>query len=305
MGSAAVSQRSCELHRRPCDPLERVNVTTAPERQGVQPLGEFEHEGLRFSVRDQGPRDGGVVVLLHGFPQDARAWDEVVPALHSVGLRTLALEQRGYGPHNAPREARSYGLRAIAGDVIAMLDAAGVDRAHLVGHDWGGAVAWHLAGTSDRIISATVLSTPHPAALSWSFTRSLQGLSSYYMALFQLPRLPERALAPRLRSFYLKSGLPDDHAARYADRFADPDTLTGPINWYRALVRHPAKTPRSLVPTTYVWGNKDFALGSVAARRTASYARSEYRFLEIEAGHWLPETHAALVAEEIIHRVQG
>ena len=165
--------------------------------------------------------------------------------------------------------------------------------------------AWHLAGTSERIISTTVLSTPHPAALSWSFSRSLQGISSYYMALFQLPRLPERALAPRLRSFYLKSGLPDSHAARYADRFADPAALTGPINWYRAMVRHPAKTPRSRVPTTYIWGNKDFALGSVAARRTASYARSEYRFLEIGAGHWLPETHAALVAEEIIHRVQG
>ncbi|MGB3258659.1 MAG: alpha/beta fold hydrolase [Ornithinimicrobium sp.] len=279
-------------------------MTTTPERQ-VQRLTEFEHEGLHFSVRDQGPRSGSVVVLLHGFPQDARAWDAVVPVLHAAGLRTLALEQRGYGPDNAPREARSYSLRAIAGDVLAMLDAAGVDRAHLAGHDWGGAVAWHLAGTSDRIISTTVLSTPHPAALTWSFTRSLQGLSSYYMALFQLPALPERALAPRLRSFYLKSGLPDEHAARYADRFADPCALRGPINWYRAMLRHPAKTPRSRVPTTYVWGNKDFALGSVAARRTASYARSEYRFLEIEAGHWLPETHAGLVAHEIVYRVQA
>ncbi len=269
----------------------------------VRRLSEFEHAGLTFAVRDHGPPNGPAVVLLHGFPQDSGTWDDVVPALHAAGLRTLALEQRGYGTNNVPTGARAYGVPAIAGDVLAMLDAAGIERAHVVGHDWGGAIAWHLAGTSPRVLSMTVLSTPHPAALIWSFTHSGQGRSSYYLALFQLPRLPERVLARRLHAFYVKSGLPEHHAARYADRFADPATLTGPMNWYRAMLRHRTKTPRSRVPTTYVWGNRDFALGSAAARHTAHFARSEYRFIEIAAGHWLPETHPGLVAEEIVRRV--
>ncbi|MGC1208406.1 MAG: alpha/beta fold hydrolase [Ornithinimicrobium sp.] len=276
---------------------------TSAQHSRADRLAQFSHDGLTFDVRDEGPQDGPAVVLLHGFPQDSQTWNDVEPLVHTAGLRTLALDQRGYGSDNAPRSARSYGLDAIAGDVLAMLDAAGIDRAHVVGHDWGGAVAWHLAGTSPRVMSMTVLSTPHPAALTWSFTHSRQGLSSYYMALFQVPRLPERLLAPRLHAVYLKSGLPPQHAARYADRFADPATLTGPMNWYRAVPRSRTETPRSWVPTTYIWGNGDFALGRAAAQRTAQYARSEYRFIEVDAGHWLPETHPALVAEEIIRRV--
>ncbi|MGB3828666.1 MAG: alpha/beta fold hydrolase [Ornithinimicrobium sp.] len=279
-------------------------MTTTPQRQARR-LVQFRHDDLTFPVRDDGPHDGPVVVLLHGFPQDSHTWDDVVPVLHAAGLRTMVLDQRGYAGGNSPRGARHYGIPALADDVLAMLDAAGVEHAHVVGHDWGGAIAWYLAGTSDRIVSMTVLSTPHPAALLWSFTHSRQGLSSYYMALFQVPRLPEHLLARRLHTFYVRSGLPAEQAARYAGRFADPATLTGPMNWYRAMLRHRTRTPRSRVPTTYIWGNTDFALGSAAARRTAAFARSEYRFIEIGAGHWLPETHAALVADEILGRVRG
>ncbi len=266
-------------------------------------LSEFVHEGLTFPVHDRGPQHGPVVVMLHGFPQDSSTWDDVAPRLHSAGLRTLAFDQRGYAPHNAPARPSAYSVSSLAADVLVMLEAAGVEHAHLLGHDWGGAIAWHLAGTTSRVDSVTVLSTPHPASLIWSFTHSRQGLSSYYMALFQLPRLPERVLAPRLHDFYIRSGLPEKQAARYADRFADPATLTGPLNWYRAMLRHRTSSPRSRVPTTYIWGNRDFALGSAAARHTAHFVRSEYRFIEVPAGHWLPETHPALVAEEVIHRV--
>lgn len=266
----------------------------------------FEHDGLTFSVDDIGSLDAPAVVLLHGFPQDASAWDEVLPALHDACLRTLTFDQRGYGPANTPHEVRAYGIQDLAGDVVALLDAAGIEVAHVVGHDWGGAVAWHLAGSCPtRLHSVTVLSTPHPAALFWSFTHSRQALSSYYMAAFQLPRLPERFLSPRLFRVYRTSGLPEHHAVRYAERFADPASLTGPINWYRAAVRHRATTRRSRVPTTYLWGRHDFALGAAAAHRTKQYVRSDYRFVETDAGHWIPETHAGVVAEEIVRQVRG
>ncbi len=264
----------------------------------------FTHDGLTFKTDENGPFDGPIVVLLHGFPQDSRAWDDVAPALHEAGLRTLTFDQRGYKPDNTPAGASAYGIPALAGDVLAALDAAGVERAHLVGHDWGGAVAWHLAGTSSRVDSLTVLSTPHPAALKWSFTHSRQALSSYYMALFQLPALPERFLSPRLYGFYRKTGLPRQHATRYAQKFADPATLTGPMNWYRAALRYRSATPKSKVPTTYIWGRNDFALGEAAARRTARHVGAEYRFVEIEAGHWLPETHPDFVAEQIVRQVR-
>lgn len=269
-------------------------------------MDSFCRGSLRFPVLDSGPAGGEAVVLLHGFPQDNTAWGEVAPLLQAAGLRTLAPNQRGYAPGATPRRRRDYGLDALALDIIALLDAAEIEKAHIVGHDWGGAVAWHLAARhADRVTSATILSTPHPAALGWSMLRSNQALMSYYMGLFQLPMLPERVLAPRLYRFYRGSGMPQSPAKRYAQRFATQGSLTGPLQWYRAVPVKRAKTGRSRVPTTYVWGRDDIALGRTAAERTSHYTASTYRYLEVEGGHWLPETHPALVAEEIIRRAEG
>lgn len=142
-------------------------------------MDSFTRAGLTFPVRDAGPADGPAVVLLHGFPQDGSAWDQVTSPLAGAGLRTLVPDQRGYPASATPRGRRAYGLDDLARDVLALLDAADVRRAHVVGHDWGGAVAWHLAARhTDRVTTATVLSTPHPAALLWSLPRSRQALNS-------------------------------------------------------------------------------------------------------------------------------
>lgn len=269
-------------------------------------MDSFSRGELTFPVRDAGGCDRPAVVLLHGFPQDGSAWDQVTPTLVAAGLRTLVPDQRGYAVTATPRGRRSYGLDDLALDVVALLDAAGIQRAHIVGHDWGGAVLWHLASRhANRVRTATVLSTPHPGALVWSLTRSRQALSSSYMAFFQLPQLPERLLAPRLRRFYRRTGLPAEHAERYAVRFAQPRSLTGPLGWYRSVPLHRTTTGRSRVPTTLVWGTGDVALGGVAARRTGHHVRSEYRFVEVDAGHWLPETHPHLVASEVLRHVDG
>jgi pimeloyl-ACP methyl ester carboxylesterase len=113
-------------------------------RQGRR-VDSFRRDGLTFDVRDAGPPDGEPVVLLHGFPQDSAAWDQVSPALHQAGLRTLAPDQRGCSPMARPRGRGRYRLRETTADVLALLDAAGLERAHVVGHDWGGMVAWALA----------------------------------------------------------------------------------------------------------------------------------------------------------------
>ena len=268
----------------------------------------FQRSGLSFDVRDGGPADGEPVVLLHGFPQDSTSWRGVEPVLHGAGLRTLAPDQRGYSPGARPQERRAYVTDQLADDVLALLEAAGLASAHIVGHDWGGAVAWGLAGRHpEQVRSLTVLSTPHPRALLRSFRSSLQGLKSTYMLFFQLPVIPE-AVVPRLgiAGSLRRSGLPAESAAHYAERMTEPGALTGALNWYRAMpysLRQPQ--PRCKVPTTYVWGRRDAFLARFAAEATADFVTGQYRFVEFDGGHWLPETYPEQIGRLIVDQVRA
>jgi pimeloyl-ACP methyl ester carboxylesterase len=287
----------------------------------------FERDGLVFDVRDGGPRDAPVAVLLHGFPQDSTSWSAVEPLLHAAGLRTLAPDQRGYSPGARPSGRSAYALREVSADVVALLDAAGVRQAHLVGHDWGGAVVWDATERyPDRFLSAVPVSTPHPAAFAYALTHGLQAAQSWYMALFQVPVLAEVAVAPTLERTLVASGLPAERARHYAERMREPGALTGALGWYRGaalgvagrLLRRAVPGPLRAVPrraasyrspgprwggpTTYVWGRHDPTLGRTGAERTASCVRGEYRFVEVDGGHWLPETHPHEVAAEIVAR---
>lgn len=273
-------------------------------------LTHFTRQGLRFDVRDEGPEDGPVVILLHGFPQDSTSWDAVVGSLHARGLRTLVPDQRGYSPHARPAGISSYRLDELVADVLALADAAGADRFHLVGHDWGGAVAWQSAhAASNRVATLTVLSTPHPSALGQALRTPGQLVKSWYMAAFQIPEIPERWLAGRIGKMLRGSGVPETAAAHYDRRFATAQDLRGPINWYRAtvpfggLAQPDDDKARIRVPTTYVWGNRDFALGRTAAERTAQHVAGPYRFIELDGGHWLPELHPEQVASAVVERI--
>lgn len=263
-------------------------------------------DDVHLSVRDRGPLDGEPVVLLHGFPQDSSCWDEVVPPLHDAGLRTLVPDQRGYAPSSRPSGVAPYRLEELTADVLALLDAAGLERAHVVGHDWGGVVAWELAARHpDRVSGLTVLSTPHPAAFAWSLTRSRQAALSWYALAFQVPRLPELLLAHSLEPVLRAGGLPAEHARRYAHRLASPERLGPPLAWYRALgramsVRRSGATPAVTVPTTFVWGRRDPTFARAGVLRTREHVTGAYRFVELDAGHWLPECRPAVVAQEVV-----
>lgn len=267
----------------------------------------LSHDGLRFDVHEAGPVDGDPVVLLHGFPQDSTSWRHVLPGLHDAGLRTVAMDQRGYSPGARPHGRDAYRMARLVDDVVALLDDRGLDRAHVVGHDWGGAVAWGLAGRRrDRVASVTVLSTPHPRAMNAAFRSSTQALASWYMAVFQLPVLPELLVARTLVPSLVRSGLPREDAERYAARMSEPGALTGAIDWYRGMV--PSRgdaVPACHAPATYVWGSGDVALRRRAADLTARYVRGPYRFEVLDAGHWLPETRAEQVAALVVDRVRS
>ncbi|WP_298746136.1 alpha/beta fold hydrolase [uncultured Serinicoccus sp.] len=262
-------------------------------------------DGLTHEALVGGPPDGPVVLLLHGFPQDGTAWDRVSPALQEAGLRTLAPHQRGYAEGARPRRVAAYRLERLVEDALGLLDHVGVDRAHVVGHDWGGAVAWALAAWHpERVATLTVASTPHPRALAWAVRHADQARRSWYIAGFQVPVLPELVMARALRRGALvRTGLPAPDARRYAARLGTRAALRGPVGWYRAAAR-PGGRPvgRVEVPTTLVWGARDPFLGRAAAERTARAVSGPYRFVELDAGHWLPERRPAELAHEVLLR---
>ncbi len=265
-------------------------------------LTEFTRDGLTFDVTDSGPRAGQVVVLLHGFPTDRTSWDRISPVLHDAGLRTLAPDQRGYSPRAVPQGRRAYAMAELVEDVLKLANAAGAPRFHLVGHDWGGGVAWATAiQHPDRVASLTVLSTPHPAAMSASMIRGGQILKSWYMGLFQLPWLPERLI--HAGRDQLNKAIPPADAQRYLAPMRVPADWTGRLNWYRALPLAP-KLGACRVPSTLVWGTRDPYLGRAAAETTRRYVKADYEFVELNAGHWLPEKKPAECARAILDRVE-
>jgi pimeloyl-ACP methyl ester carboxylesterase len=267
-------------------------------------MDSFTHDGCHFDVADSGPSDGEPVILLHGFPQNHRSWDQVTPHLTEAGYRVLAPDQRGYSPGARPQGRRAYRLECLTDDVVALADQAGAERFHVMGHDWGGAVAWSLASSHpERLWTMTSLATPHPRAFLTSMVTSSQLLHSWYMAFFQLPTLPELGFRGtglvRLRQTLLRSGLDEAAMDGYLELLRQPGAATAALNWYRGMpFTSPSSVGPSTVPTGYVYGDQDVALGRRAADLTGRSVSGPYRYEVLRgASHWLPEQHASRVAD--------
>jgi pimeloyl-ACP methyl ester carboxylesterase len=269
----------------------------------------FQRKGLRFDVTDSGASDAPAIVLLHGWPGGALTWDDVVPPLHHAGYRTIVPDQRGYSDGARPSGRANYAMAELVADVIALIHAGGLDRVHLVGHDWGGAVAWATAARHpERIASLTVLSTLHPRALAVALTRSDQMLRSSYVGFFQLPLVPERVFLSGggavLRSMLTGSGLDQRWAQAYVDRQREFDALRSSLVWYRAIPLSGPPAGVIRVPTCYLWGSRDTALNRTAAELTFDHVAAPYRFEVIEgASHWLPEQLPSEVASTVLAHV--
>ena len=264
--------------------------------------------GWTFRAREAGSPDRPLVLLLHGFPESSRCWDATLPVLAEAGYHPVAFDQRGYSPGARPDDVAAYKPDLLVADVLEVADALGADRFHLVGHDFGGMVAWMVAGHHpDRVRTLTVASTPHPAA----FRRSYQAAgassdddqherSGYMRAFRESPRgemeatlLADDAAALRLAF----TGLPEVAVDAHVAVLAEPGALVAAIDWYRSMSgRASAATPASSVPTLYVWSDQDPALGRAAAEATAELVTGPYRFVVLEGtGHWIPE----LAADEL------
>jgi pimeloyl-ACP methyl ester carboxylesterase len=267
---------------------------------------EFSRDGLVFDVDDDGPEDGAVVVLLHGYPENRTSWAAVAPLLVGAGYRVLAPDQRGYSRRARPHRRRDYRLTALVEDVVALADAAGAERVHVVGHDWGGGVAWGLAMQHpERLRSVSVLSTPHPRAMVRSMVTSGQLLRSWYFLFYQLPWLPELSARGPGRAMFMRtlvrSGLDADKAEGYMRSLEEPGALRAAINWYRAVPLALAGNAPVTTPALYIYSTGDFALGRKAADLTGRYVDGPYRYEVLDGvSHWIPEQAPADVARLLL-----
>ena len=242
-----------------------------------------------------GPADGAPVLLLHGFPQTSASWRSIWPVLAGAGYRVVAPDQRGYSPGARPDGVAGYRMPALVGDVLGLLDALGLADAHVVGHDWGAAVAWQLAARHpDQVRSLTAVSVPHPLAFADALRRDPdQRHRSQYMREFAQPGAEHALLADDaagLRALFSDAAGTVDVDAVLAVA-GEPAVLRRCLDWYAAQSRDDlAGLGPVTAPTLHVWSDGDRALGRTAAEATGKHVAGPYRLAVLPGvSHWVPE----------------
>ncbi|MET7711075.1 alpha/beta hydrolase [Streptomyces sp. NPDC005407] len=247
-----------------------------------------------FDATVAGPPEGRPVLLLHGFPQTRLVWQRQIAELAAHGYRVVAPDQRGYSPGARPERPEDYRISVLVDDVVAITEELGWGSFDLVGHDWGGAVAWWTADAHpDRVRTLTVVSTPHPGALATTLRtdKDQRERSQYMIDWRETPATEERMLAgdaEALRATYAGK-VPQASAEAYVRHLSQPGALTAALNWYRAS-RPDGAIGVIEVPTLYVWSTQDSAFGPAAARETGQWVNGPYRFETLQGvSHWVPE----------------
>ncbi|WP_254523569.1 alpha/beta fold hydrolase [Natrinema caseinilyticum] len=271
--------------------------------------------GNRLHVVEAGGKANPLVVLLHGFPEFWYGWRNQIGALVEAGCRVLVPDQRGYNRSEKPAAVSAYRRRELSQDVVDLIESDGRDEAYVVGHDWGGLVAWDLAlRFPDTVERLAVVNAPHPSAYRRQLLANPEQLRrSWYAVLFQLPWLPERAcryddyrlLERSLRDQAAPGTFTDDELARYRRAWDRDGALTGMLNWYRAVARYPTTTPTDRVdaPTLVVWGEDDAALVPSLAVDSADYCTDSRLELLSRTSHWVPHEEPTQLTELLLEHL--
>ncbi|HWL65929.1 MAG TPA: alpha/beta fold hydrolase [Actinomycetota bacterium] len=252
---------------------------------------KLQGNGVELEVGVQG--EGPAVLLLHGFPDSSHLWRKQVPVLVEAGFKVVAPDQRGFGASDKPEGVDNYNILNILEDTRSILDALGIDKAHVVGHDWGAAVAWTFASLyQDRVASLVALSVGHPTAFGAASYEQLQ--RSWYMFMFQFEGVAEEWLSRNdfefLRSWIGGGG----DIERYVEDLSRPGALTAGLNWYRAnlppqtWISEPLELPAISAPTMGIWSTGDDALTEDQMTDSQKYVQGPWRYERVEASHWIP-----------------
>ncbi|MDQ0607433.1 pimeloyl-ACP methyl ester carboxylesterase [Variovorax sp. W1I1] len=271
----------------------------------------LDTNGVSLHVATAGAEGAPLVMLLHGFPEYWGAWRQQVQPLVDAGWRVAVPDQRGYGESQKPEGTGAYTLDTLADDVMGIAQALNAPRFCLVGHDWGGMVAWHLAAREPAAVERlAILNAPHPATFfSYALTHPLQMLRSTYVGFFQLRWIPEALLRANnfalLQAALTHSSRPgtfgEDKLAGYRAAWAEPDALRAMLDWYRAMPLARPRAEKIEAPVRIVWGDADSALEPGLAQAALRYCRNGHVVRLPRASHWLhheePDEVNALLVE--------
>jgi pimeloyl-ACP methyl ester carboxylesterase len=247
--------------------------------------------GVTLAVLDEG--EGPPVLLLHGFPDSSRVWRRQVPVLVEAGLRVIALDLRGFGNSDRPEGVDAYRVRHSVADMLAVLDDLEIQRAHVVGHDWGAGVAWALAAfVPARVDRLVAMSVGHPNALRAPSVEQRE--KGWYQLLFQFPEVAEDLVRRDDWKLFREVLRGDGDTDRYVSDLARPGALTAALNWYRANAA-PAQElertrpfPAVAAPTMGLWSNGDNYLTEQSMLDSAEHVSGPWRYQRIDgASHWL------------------
>lgn len=266
-------------------------------------------DGVRLHCVVQG--EGRLVVLLHGFPEFWYSWRRQIPVL-ARHFRVVAPDMRGYNLSDKPSGVESYRVNLLVEDIVGLIESFGEERALIVGHDWGGVVAWALAITRPEFVERlVVMSAPHPTVWQEKAKASVKQLQrSWYIFFFQLADVPERFLSRNnykflretLRSTTVNANtFSEEDLEEYVKAWSQPGALTAMINYYRANIRPEVfmedvklDLPKVKAPTLVMWGEEDFALTREVSEGAEEYVDAPYTIRYLPCGHWLqnemPET---------------
>ncbi len=258
-----------------------------------------------ISLAYQEAGDGELVVLLHGFPELSHSWRAQLPALAEAGYRAVAPDLRGYGDSDAPPEVADYAFPKIVGDIVGLIGALDADSAHIVGHDWGGSIAWALAARVPHLVkSLMILNSPHPIASAEARQIPEQQQKSWYMLLFQFPEVAEQWLAndnfANLRRFVFDTAAPGtfpaDDREVFCTALARPGRLTAALNYYRANIppenwlKPPPELPPIEVPTTIIWAGGDAYMSPILLEKSIARVSGPLHVERLPGvSHWVQQ----------------
>jgi epoxide hydrolase 4 len=278
----------------------------------------IQTNNINLHVMTDGPENGTAVILLHGFPEFHYGWKNQIPALVEAGFRVIVPDQRGYNLSDKPGGISAYDVDTLAMDVVGLFDHFGIEKARLVGHDWGAAVAWTVAiNHPERLEKLAILNVPHPDVMTDYVLRNpAQRKKSWYVFFFQIPWLVEwilgkndfEYLAQLLKRSGHRNTFTDADIVEYKKAWSQTGALTGMLNWYRSIVRRGVrsafipKTParRVHVPTIMLWGQRDVALSFDMAQPSINLCDEGRLIFFDKATHWVQHDASEEINQQLI-----